>query len=516
MSDSIFDTIISKNEIPMIFIGSGISKRYLNNYPNWFELLKELWNEIGIDGSIYQKAGLLKQESTEEFYVNTQIAQLLENECNKRFFEGQFKIKNFSAQDAFETEISPFKKLVSNKFTKYEYIKEKKEELDKFRKALINSKLIFTTNYDYLLESTLDDYLKNIEIFIGQNGFLRNTECYSEIYKLHGCITNPNSIILTDCDYSKFEKNSILISAKMISNLLNSPIIFMGYSLNDINIRRILKQFSNSLSQQELDKLNEKFIVVEWKQGEKELQENTHYDSDLKCVFTHIQTDNYGKIFEYIASVNQGISPAIIKKYNKVFKQLISERATNGELDKLFVTLGQEQINDIEENLTNKNFVIALGDEKFIYKIPTRLDYLNDYFSDKNEITKGLALKFIANYTPTGRLPIKKYISDIDSIECLTDNEKTKIKKRIKRCNLTYEMKKIDKKHRIEFNCLDDIQKEHFPKYKLYDIISYNIKNLDKNEVLDYIKINLSTIKESSCIRSEFSKMILFYDLNYN
>ncbi|VDZ04807.1 Uncharacterised protein [Escherichia coli] len=28
---------------PIVFIGSGISKRYLENYPTWEELLNEYW-----------------------------------------------------------------------------------------------------------------------------------------------------------------------------------------------------------------------------------------------------------------------------------------------------------------------------------------------------------------------------------------------------------------------------------------------------------------------------------------
>ena len=42
----ILDELIKKNEFPIIFIGSGISKRYLKNYPSWLELLEKIWKEI--------------------------------------------------------------------------------------------------------------------------------------------------------------------------------------------------------------------------------------------------------------------------------------------------------------------------------------------------------------------------------------------------------------------------------------------------------------------------------------
>ena len=42
----ILDELVKKNEFPIIFIGSGISKRYLKNYPSWLELLEKIWKEI--------------------------------------------------------------------------------------------------------------------------------------------------------------------------------------------------------------------------------------------------------------------------------------------------------------------------------------------------------------------------------------------------------------------------------------------------------------------------------------
>ncbi|WP_339367562.1 hypothetical protein [Photorhabdus luminescens] len=46
MSDSIFNF---KN-YPIVFIGSGMSKRYLENSPTWPELLEEYWNKIDNNG----------------------------------------------------------------------------------------------------------------------------------------------------------------------------------------------------------------------------------------------------------------------------------------------------------------------------------------------------------------------------------------------------------------------------------------------------------------------------------
>ena len=93
---------------------------------------------------------------------------------------------------------------------------------------------------------------------------MEDCENYSEIYKIHGCITDPKSIVITKEDYDRFQKNSLLISAKITSMLINSPIIFMGYSLSDINIRNIIGEFTNSLDNKELLRFEDRIILVEY------------------------------------------------------------------------------------------------------------------------------------------------------------------------------------------------------------------------------------------------------------
>ena len=40
MSENVLERLASGKRLPILFIGSGISKRYLYRYPNWEELLE--------------------------------------------------------------------------------------------------------------------------------------------------------------------------------------------------------------------------------------------------------------------------------------------------------------------------------------------------------------------------------------------------------------------------------------------------------------------------------------------
>lgn len=100
MSGSIFDILAKRNEFPIVFIGSGISKRYLKNYPSWEQLLEELWASTSksnffahlskVKESV-RKKGIL-EESEVEFLVNTQVATEIELEINSKFYNEEIAI----------------------------------------------------------------------------------------------------------------------------------------------------------------------------------------------------------------------------------------------------------------------------------------------------------------------------------------------------------------------------------------------------------------------------------------
>ena len=47
MSETL-NRVIASKRLPVLFIGSGLSKRYLENYPSWEQLLDRLREIIGI------------------------------------------------------------------------------------------------------------------------------------------------------------------------------------------------------------------------------------------------------------------------------------------------------------------------------------------------------------------------------------------------------------------------------------------------------------------------------------
>lgn len=51
---------------------------------------------------------------------------------------------------------------------------------------------------------------------------------------------------------------------------LENPIIFIGYSLNDANVRRILSSIAECLEEDQLEKLKDRLIFIEWNDTDEE------------------------------------------------------------------------------------------------------------------------------------------------------------------------------------------------------------------------------------------------------
>ncbi|WP_246218542.1 SIR2 family protein [Litoribacterium kuwaitense] len=229
------DKLIAENQFPVVFIGSGMSRRFLENFPDWTGLLHEFWESIGLEnfyGSLNNLWDELSQanpslgERELAHYANIKTGSYLEKQYNKAFNNKLITIDGFSTTDAHRTRISPFKKAIANRFNQYKIKSDMQHEYKSFVKMLMKTQIVLTTNYDSFIEDSFNEFSEYaIEKYIGQSGFFERTHGFAELYKIHGCVSSPEKIMISEKDYKKFDADSVLISAKIISMMINSPII---------------------------------------------------------------------------------------------------------------------------------------------------------------------------------------------------------------------------------------------------------------------------------------------------
>lgn len=228
---------------PILFIGSGLSKRYFRG-PNWIELLDTLANACP---NIDKEIAFYRQTHGDPIDIGEVFAEKFmdwawdkgRKSFPKKLFESpdsQVFIKHFVCEH--------FKKLTPNAITGV-----KPKALQKEIKLLqdIRPHAVITTNYDTFLETVFPDH----EPVVGQQILRTSFSSVGEIYKIHGCVSDPSSIVLTRRDYDEFLRKKKYLSAKLLTYFAEHPLLFIGYSAEDPNIKAILADIDEILAANE-------------------------------------------------------------------------------------------------------------------------------------------------------------------------------------------------------------------------------------------------------------------------
>ena len=108
------------------------------------------------------------------------------------------------------------------------------EEIEALKK--ISAHAVITTNYDEVIEPLFPEY----ERVIGQQILRKPYLAIGEIFKVHGCRSDPKSIVINEADYQRFQEDHKYLSAKLLTYFVEHPLIFVGYRADDPNIKTIL------------------------------------------------------------------------------------------------------------------------------------------------------------------------------------------------------------------------------------------------------------------------------------
>lgn len=107
---------------------------------------------------------------------------------------------------------------------------------------------IITTNYDRLLEHTIAEVRHSLPVIFTTNGIevmgdaLFNPDLF--IYKLHGDITSPASIVLSERDYDRMILRNPHVRSFLFGAVLNHTLLFVGYSLSDPDFNLLLRELT--------------------------------------------------------------------------------------------------------------------------------------------------------------------------------------------------------------------------------------------------------------------------------
>lgn len=509
VSDVIKNAISTTGHHPFLFIGSGFSKRYLGS-EKWDELLRYFCAEFSNNEFQYD---IYANQVTENTYYGKQpaIASLLEKDYNNAVLTLD-KYKDFRTKYKVEIQngISSLKIAVSNHLDSYTIPKDN-EELETLRKMAKRSVSgIITTNYDNLLDYLFPQFDK----YIGQEELVfANISGIGEIYKIHGSIQKPDSLILTSKDYETFEAKSSYLIAKLITIFLEYPVIFLGYSLSDRNIENIFSTIADCLSQEKLNSLKSRLIFVDYSQNEVVSEYSKSFNNGNSIRMNRVSTSNFLEIYKAILNEKSKYNPSILRQLRKDIYSLASSTAVS---DKIVAT-GFENLDDISKI---NQFILGVGISNHGHIIKAEQLYEDVVFDNKyfNPVL------VVEEYLPdllkynVGGLPMHKYLKDYDkslfgnvkenflklnSIDSFLNGQLLKLKKTYRENNTNLNIKSIISSEGEE---------------KAYEkIIFLNQDEIDLNELLSYLQKILKQNPKLLKNNTNLKRLIKMYDfIKYN
>lgn len=421
MKKNVLDLIAESGKMPILFIGAGISKRYLYHYPDWDTLLKDSFRIIDSDTFLYQKYyDQLKRRTSSPFEINAGLGSYAEEEYNNAFFDKKvtLKVGNSKSPDWLKRGISPYRMYLSQRFKKMRVNRnpELQAELEKFRLLKNKVSAVITTNYDCFLEKEV--FNSDFSVFINQSDlFSANSYNIAEIYKIHGCCTDANSLVITKDDYDKFNSSRKLIIAKMLTLFAESPLIFMGYSFTDENVQNIISDFIGCLTPAQVKQIDRHFVFISYEKGQSDLVENkVQIVTPARKVIpvTQIQTDNFALVYDTLNKIVPGLSPLRVRQARHVVKKIVDQSILSDPAAES-VIVGLENLNDLD--YSNKPLAIAVGYKesilnKYGYGLLSDQFIFEDILYDNKHFDSIEMCNSRLKSFPINRLlPIFKYIS---------------------------------------------------------------------------------------------------------
>lgn len=488
---------------PYLFIGSGFSRRYLD-LEDWQGLLQRFSTSLPRPYEYYRSNNdgdltLIAQEIAASF---NEMVWDSKNEIHTNFIERN-KSKLFKKSSALKIAISEYLSEFSLKDVNEIY----KIEIETFKK--INIEGIITTNWDNLLSELFPEFKK----IIGQDELIySNPYGIGEIFKIHGCLSEPETLVLTNEDYNNFNSRNAYLAAKLVTYFIEHPVIFIGYNISDPNIMEILTSIVKCLGETEVQKLFHKFIFVKRASETEKVSKSIKDICGYQIPITILELHDFTKLYKPLTKLKRKL-PIRLLRYFK--EQLFEFVHSNDPKDKIAVI----DI-DAKAELDEIEFAIGIGIHKRLSQKGYESIKIGNIIHDVIYDSENFDPKILIQQTIpdiNGFVPIFKYISEIQDFEM--DILKKNALKAYKRQDIenfsssTYKPQFLNHFSHYE---LDDILKldDYDKTVKILPFYPFN-EEYEIDLLGEFLKKNYQHYclnGENTTINTHFRKLVCLYD----
>lgn len=388
---------------PYLFLGSGFSRRYAGT-DSWEGLLRHLCALVNDNPFYYDVLAAEAAESGGD--INPGVATLLNHVLTKTILSDPSYEEFRSRNEILIKSGCPIIKIAAAERVRSFEPCDNMEEFA-FLKSMAHRKIsgIITTNYDQIADNLFSDF----EVFVGQEDLLFNPSFgIGEIYKIHGSVTKPSSLILDKHDYDAYEEKQAYLSAKLLTIFAENPVIFIGYSISDPNIRSLLKSLAKCVGPDNLNFLRDRLLFVT--RGQDEASPYTmSFEGVGDIEMTRISTNDFKLVYKAINDCETRYAPRVLRQLRQSIYKLASEVDPTSNI----AVTGFEQIDSIPDNLNIVLGIAAVSSHHHGHVV--KADHLyEDVVLDNKYLDPTLTVE---EYLPdllrtnAGGLPMYKYLS---------------------------------------------------------------------------------------------------------
>lgn len=202
MSKTLADAIRRKQVI--LFVGAGVSQNLgLPSFRALIDLMAEL---LSFDPAVFGAyAGYA--ELAEFYYIQKGSLGSLRSEIDKAWHKDEARVDSSAVHQAI---------------------------------MALDFPIIYTTNYDNWIEIAYERARRPFSKIVTVGDFTRLTNDATQIIKFHGDFSDDKSLVLTEASYFDRLSFESPLDIKLRADAIGKAILFIGYSLSDINIRYLL------------------------------------------------------------------------------------------------------------------------------------------------------------------------------------------------------------------------------------------------------------------------------------
>ena len=382
---------------PYLFVGAGLSRRYAG-LGDWQGLLAHFADKTdksfdyyrgAADNDFPRIASLIAESFFDKWWTEDEFSQSVENwgeYATSRDSPLKYEVAQYT-QAAIESLVLP---------------PDQEAEFELLKKATIDG--VITTNYDRLLEQAFPEFRP----FVGQDELLfSDTQGIAEIYYIHGCAKLPSSLVLTERDYEDFNARNSYLAAKLLTIFVEHPVVFLGYSLGDPNIQAILESIIVGLRKENVSKLQDRLIFIEWDETAAPSITTTVMNiSGVSLPIIRATVPDFVEVFTALGGRERAIPARVMRLLKEQIFELVQKNDPDGRL---------VAVSDIEgAAAADLDVVFGVGAKMTSVGIVglTRNDLVDDLLEspDRNLPADMVLSRVISKHSKTTYVPVFKYL----------------------------------------------------------------------------------------------------------